>query len=51
MKIFVERTGKTSLIRFEVKGKPVTLAVSKGRTSKKEVRAIVAKYLAAAIKR
>lgn len=46
MKIFVERNGKTALIKFEVNGQPVTLAVSKGRTSKKEVRKIVAKYLA-----
>lgn len=48
MKVFLERKGKIALIKFEVKGQSVTLAVSKGRTSKKEVGRIVAKYLAAA---
>ena len=46
MNVTVLRKGKETLIRFEVNGNPVTLAVSKGRTSKKEVKAIVAKYLA-----
>ena len=45
MNILVERNGKTALIKFEVKGHPVTLAVSKGRTSKKEVRRLVERYL------